>query len=137
MQFHPRQKDVEEVRQAVLDYIEGTYQVDPSRTKRSVHPDLAKLGFVQEGGTYKGYRMTFASLVEAAGTFNQDGCIAPDAPKAITVFEVLDQTASVKLEAWWGIDYLHLAKYDGKWMIINVLWQTYPTTEVEDNGASH
>ncbi len=137
MQFHPCQKDIEEVRQAVLDYIEATYQVDPSRIKRSVHPDLAKLGFVQEADSYNEYRMTFASLVETAATFNQDGRIAPDAPKAITVFEVLDQTASVKLEAWWGIDYLHLAKYDGKWMIINVLWQTYPTSEVEENGAHH
>jgi len=24
------------------------------------------------------------------------------------------------------MDYFHLAKYDGKWMIVNVLWQSLP-----------
>ncbi|MBC7790917.1 MAG: nuclear transport factor 2 family protein, partial [Anaerolineae bacterium] len=39
-------------------------------------------------------------------------------------FDVLDQTASAKLTAWWGTDYLLLGKYDGKWMISHVLWQS-------------
>ena len=26
----------------------------------------------------------------------------------------------------WGIDYFHLAKLDGTWTIMNVIWQTYP-----------
>ncbi len=38
----------------------------------------------------------------------------------------IDQTASVKLIAEWGIDYMHLAKYDGRWKIVNVLWQSHP-----------
>ena len=129
MQPHIHQREVEAVKQAVLDYVEGAYQADPSRIERSVHPDLAKIGFVREGNDYAGYRMTFASLIETAKTFNQDGHITEGAPKVITVYEVLDQTATVKLEAWWGIDYLHLAKQAGKWMIMNVLWQTHPATE--------
>ena len=48
-----------------------------------------------------------------------------DAPKEIIIFDVLDQIASVKLVAWWGIDYMHLAKYKGRWKIVNVLWQTH------------
>ena len=44
----------------------------------------------------------------------------------ITVYDVLDQTATAKLVAEWGIDYMHLAKFDGKWMIVNVLWQSPP-----------
>jgi len=28
--------------------------------------------------------------------------------------------------AWWGIDYLQLARYNGKWMIVNVMWQSPP-----------
>jgi hypothetical protein len=26
----------------------------------------------------------------------------------------------------WGIDYMHLAKYDGRWQIINIVWQAHP-----------
>ena len=42
------------------------------------------------------------------------------------IFDVQDQTASAKLTAWWGTDYLLLARYDGRWMIREVLWQTPP-----------
>lgn len=121
--------DHEGVRQAVLDYVEGVYNVDPARIERSVHPRLAKLGFYR-GPDDASYRapgvMTFERLKEVAATFNQDSHVAKNAPKEITVFEVLDQTATAKLVAVWGIDYFHLAKFDGKWMIVNVLWQSPP-----------
>ena len=54
-------------------------------------------------------------------------CLAPaTAPKKVEIFDILDQTASAKLTAWWGTDYLLLAKYDGRWMIPMVLWQSPP-----------
>lgn len=34
--------------------------------------------------------------------------------------------AAAKVTAWWGTDYLQLAKYDGQWMIVHVLWQSPP-----------
>lgn len=123
------QADREAVRQAVLDYVEGIYNVEPSRIERSVHPKLAKTGFYQgsKDETYRpGSNMTFEQLVEVAKNWNKAGKLRKDAPKEITVYDVLDQTATAKLVAEWGIDYMHLAKFDGKWMIINVLWQSPP-----------
>ncbi len=122
--------DREAVRQAVLDYVEGVYNAEPARIERSVHPKLAKLGFYR-GSNDATYRppspMTFERLKEVAATYNKDGKTVPkDAPKEITVFDVLDQTATAKLVAQWGIDYFHLAKFDGKWMIVNVIWQSPP-----------
>ncbi len=48
--------DEDAVRQAVLDYVEGVYNVDPSRIERSVHPRLAKIGFYRSAAdpTYRG-----------------------------------------------------------------------------------
>ncbi len=46
-----------------------------------------------------------------------------DAPKNIVILDQEEQVACAKLTAWWGIDYLLLAKHDGKWMIEQVLWQ--------------
>ena len=40
-------KDVEAIKQAVLDYVEGAYTVNPDRIEQSVHPKLAKLGFIR------------------------------------------------------------------------------------------
>jgi hypothetical protein len=70
---------------------------------------------------------TYAQLVDVAKTFNAKGNVnAETAPRQVTILDILDQTASVKLVASWGIDYMHLAKYDGRWMIVNVLWQSPP-----------
>ena len=121
--------DREAVRQAVLDYVEGIYNVEPARIERSVSPNLAKMGFYRPH-TDTAYRpgrpMTFQQLVEIAKNFNKDGQLRKDAPKDIVIYDVLDQTATVKLTADWGTDYMHLAKVDGKWMIVNVLWQSHP-----------
>ena len=125
----PVDADREAVRQAVLDYVEGIYNVEPARIERSVHPNLAKLGFYRppaEVAYRPGSKMAFQQLVEIAKTYNKAGKLRKDAPKEIAIFDVLDQTATVKLTAEWGIDYMHLAKIDGKWMIINVLWQSHP-----------
>lgn len=121
-------EDREGVRQAALDYIESIYEVNPAKVERSVHPDLAKRGFFQKQNetAYTQHVMTFAQLVELAKNYNKNGRVPKDAPKEVIIFEVSDQTASAKVVASWGIDYLHLAKYDGKWKIINVLWQSHP-----------
>lgn len=118
----------EAVHQAVLDYVEGVYNVDPSRIERSVHPELAKVGFYRanEKAAYAPGRMSYEKLIEVAKTWNKAGKLPANAPKEITIFDVQDQTASAKLVAQWGTDYFHLAKYDGKWKIINVLWQSPP-----------
>ena len=118
----------EAVKQAVLDYVEGIYTVDASRIERSVHPELAKRGFFVKKGeaAYSSDVMTFQQLVEVAKTFNKSGRVPKDAPKEVVIFDISDQTASAKLTAVWGIDYIHLAKYDGKWKFVNVLWQTPP-----------
>ena len=121
--------DADGVRAAVLDYVEGIYEVDPGRIERSVHRQMAKRGFYTEAsGDYGESPMTYEQLHALAGTWNRDGRVDPaTALKEVHLYEVLDQTASAKLVADWGIDYMHLAKYDGKWMIVNVLWQSHPT----------
>lgn len=131
----PNKADEDAVRQAVLDYVEGVYNVDPSRIERSVHPKLAKIGFYRSAtdSTYRaGNGMTYDGLMEVAKTWNKSGKLRKDAPKEITLFEVLDQTATAKLVAEWGIDYFHLAKFDGRWLIVNVIWQSPPKPATKD-----
>ena len=123
------EKDKEGVRQAVLDYVEGIYEVDHTCIERSVHPELVKRGFFIKRGesAYTGTPMTYDQLVNLAKTWNKDGNRAgKDSIKKVEIYDVLDQTASAKLTAVWGIDYMQLAKYDGKWKIVNILWQTHP-----------
>jgi hypothetical protein len=117
-------KDYKAVENTALAYIDAAYCEDPSKIENNVHPNLAKMGFCMEDNGYAEYPMTYPELVEVVKTFNEDGHVPEDAFKKVTIFEVLDQTVSVKLETVFGIEYIHLAKYEGKWLIIQVLWQT-------------
>ncbi len=116
------------VEQAAFDYIDALYLADPSRIERSVHPELTKRGFWREPGAPaygSQLTMTYAQLGSLAGSWNRDKTRDTSIRK-VDVYEVLDQTASAKVTAFWGIDYLQLAKYDGRWKIINILWQAHP-----------
>src|SRR5262245_29750211 len=115
------------VERAVLDYVEGFYEGDTLKLKRSVHPDVAKYGYYipRDSSRYVGEAMPFAEFLSYARRIKERNTPArADAPKKVEIFDVLDQTASAKLTAWWGTDYLLLAKYDGRWMIRQVMWQT-------------
>ncbi len=119
--------DRKAVEEAVLDYVEGIYQVQPERIERSVHQDLRKLGYWRQDSSaeYQLAPMTYQELYDLAAKWNANGHIDPEtAPKEVIIFDVLDKTAVAKLTAAWGVDYFQLGKYDGKWMIVNVLWQS-------------
>jgi hypothetical protein len=121
--------DRDGVRRAVLDYVEGFYEGDTTRLVRSVRPEVHKYGFYlpKDSRVYTGEGMPFTEFLSYARNVKARGqAPKPEWPKRIDVFDVADQTASAKLTAWWGIDYLLLAKYDGKWMITHVLWQSPP-----------
>jgi putative lumazine-binding protein len=125
-----RAQDTAGVRAAVLDYVEGFYQGDSTRLVRSVRPDVYKYGFWRgrHSTSYHGSQMTWEEFHRYANGVKERGGrgAPPNAPKGIDIFEVQDQTAAAKLTAWWGTDYLLLAKYDGRWMITHVLWQSPP-----------
>ncbi len=124
----PMASEKKAVERAMLDYVEGVYDVKPELIERSVHPNLEKIGWSlgRDGQTWREHPMTFEQLVNLAGEYNADGRVPDDAPRKIKVLDVLDKTASGKLVAHWGIDYFHLVKEDGKWKILQVMWQTHP-----------
>ena len=121
--------DREEVKRAVLDYVEGFYEGDSVKLARSIRPEVYKYGFWKgrDSTRYAGERMTWPEFFSYARGVKQNNRQAPPtAPKRIEVYDVQNQTASAKLTASWGTDYLLLGKYDGKWMISSVMWQSPP-----------
>jgi hypothetical protein len=122
-------EDREAVRRAVLDYVEGFYEGDSVKLARSVRPDIYKYGFwrPRDSTSYAGEQMKYPEFFDYARRVKQNNRQAPaTAPKIVDVYEVQNQTASAKVTAFWGTDYLLLGKYDGKWMISSVLWQSPP-----------
>lgn len=120
-------QDREAVRQAGLDYVEGVYNVQPERIERSVHPSLVKRGFYKKDAAapYVEMPMSYDQLVNLARTWNKDGK-RNTSIKNVEILDLLDQTAVVKITASWGIDHMLLGKYDGKWKISLIQWQSPP-----------
>ncbi|RRA98115.1 nuclear transport factor 2 family protein [Larkinella rosea] len=123
-------EEIAGVRQACFNYIDTFYQADTTLAYASVHPTLQKRGFSfdQKAGSYsKQLEMPFPALIRLAKIWNKDGKRATaTSPRKVEVLDMADKTATAKVTAVWGIDYLHLMKDNGRWMIVNVLWQSPP-----------
>lgn len=114
--------ETEKILAAAIDYGEGWYSGDAARMERALHPDLAKRIAARD----KVEHMTAAELI--AGTRSGGGSRTPKA-KQIVNARLLDHfgnAASVRLEMGGWIDYMHLAKFNGEWKIVNVLWEMKP-----------
>ena len=124
------QDDKKQVSDAVMDYVDAFYYGDSSKIVRSIAPDVVKYGYWRnkESANYQGMSMSYTQMHEyAANVKKRNNPAAADKHvKKVEVLDVQDQTASAKLTAWWGTDYILLAKKDGKWMITHVLWQSPP-----------
>ena len=115
------------IRQAALDYIEGYYDGDGPRMERALHPELAKrIVRTNEQGRSQLSQMSAMSLV--LGTRAGGGKDIPVAErhKDVTIFDIYQNAASAKIYASGWVDYLHLAKWNGRWVIVNVLWELHP-----------
>jgi hypothetical protein len=115
------------IRATAMDYMMGWYTGDPERMGRALHPDLAKR-IVQNGqdGTPRLNNMGKEQLVE--GTRRGFGKETPaDQRQAETaILDIFGNTASVRATMRNWIDYMHMARWNGRWVIVNVLWEMKP-----------
>lgn len=115
------------IKQTALDYIEGWYEGNAERMEKALHPDLAKrIVRAQPNGRSALGQMSAMSLVQ--GTRSGGGKETPKdkQQKDVTILDVFENAASVKVVASEWIDYLHIAKFNGRWVIVNVLWELKP-----------
>jgi hypothetical protein len=112
------------IRMAALDYEEGWYEGDASRMARCLHPDLAKRAIKLDPVSGKEYlnHLTKEDMVritlEGGGT---------DIPREkiyykVDLTEVFQEVAIVRAESYSSIDYLQLVKFEGQWLILNILY---------------
>jgi hypothetical protein len=120
--------DREAIQKTALDYIEGWYEGNAERMERSLHPDLAKriVRTDAKTGFSRLDQMSAMGLVQ--GTRRGFGKKTPPdkQQKDVTILDVYGNAASVKIVATDWIDYLHVARFNGRWVIVNVLWELKP-----------
>ena len=118
------------IRQTALDYSEGWYESDPRRMERALHPELVKR-IVHADSTGAGWISSMGASQLVAGTRAAYGREIPAAARKteVTILDVFQNTASAKIDAGPWIDDLHLARVNGRWVIVNVLWEMLPREE--------
>ncbi len=115
------------IKQTALDYIEGWYSGDAERMERALHPELAKrIVHTNQQGQSRLDQMSAMSLVQGTRRGFSKQTPKEKQQKDVTILDVFENSASVKIVASDWIDYLHLAKFNGRWMIVNVLWELKP-----------
>jgi len=115
------------ITQTALDYIEGWYAADAERMERALHPDLAKrIVRTNEKGQSMLGQMGALALVQGVRAGYGKNTPKEKQQKDVTILDVFGNAASVKIVASDWIDYLHIGKFNGRWVIINVLWEMKP-----------
>ncbi|WP_420129713.1 nuclear transport factor 2 family protein [Longimicrobium sp.] len=114
------------IRATALDYAEGWYTGDGARMGRSLHPRLAKRISMQRDGAWTLDEMSANELARAAG--GGGGTRTPQAQRQadVQILDVFGNVASVRVTMAGWIDYMHMARVDGRWQIVNVLWELKP-----------
>lgn len=135
--------DSEAIRATALDYIDGYYSGDAGRMQRAVHPEIAKRIVKVDPTTGKctlGH-LDAGRLIEI--TRSGAGRMPENLrQQEVTILDRYDDGAVVKIVAnvadeW--IDYLEMAKVDGAWKMINVLWALKPGVQAhaETSPGTH
>ena len=116
------------IRTAALDYAEGWYSGDGDRMARAVHPELVKRILVTDTATGRAFVQTMGASALVNGARHGYGKTTPAdrQQKDVRVLDVFGNAAVAKVIMADWIDYLQLVRADGRWQIVNVLWERKP-----------
>ena len=116
------------IRTAALDYAEGWYTGDGDRMARAVHPELVKRILVTDTATGRAFVQTMGASALVNGARHGYGKSTPAdrQQKDVRILDVFGNAAVAKVVMADWIDYLQLVRADGRWQIVNVLWERKP-----------
>jgi hypothetical protein len=114
------------IRTTALDYAHGWYTGDAARMQGALHPDLAKRLVRNNGGNFTLDQMSAAELTNATRSGGGGNTPANARQADVSILDIFGNTASVRLTMNGWIDYMHMARWQDRWVIINVLWELKP-----------
>lgn len=119
-------EDEASIIQTSRDYVEGWYEADPERMARALHPDLVKRTVGLDGDSRE-WRLLRPSTAEMMVGFTREGggSAVPEDQRIydLSIQDGFRHIACVRALSPLFIDYLHLAKFGERWLIVNVIWE--------------
>lgn len=116
-------EDQAAIKQTAMDYVDGFYSSSPERLDKALHPNLQKvtLHTLPSGRSMLDFNGAAANLKEYAAA-GLGGKPADQRMIKVTILDVFDDIATIKIDSADFLDYAHVARISGEWKIINVLW---------------
>lgn len=108
----------EEIIKTAKDYIEGWYNGDKQRMKNALHQNMIKRRL--KDGELK--ELTTEQMIFGAERGGGKHVPKEKYKISVEILHATDNIASVMTKSEY-IDYLHMAKTNDKWFIVNVLWE--------------
>jgi hypothetical protein len=118
------QDDRTAIREVILDYVDGWWAGDVTRMEGSLHPDLVKRIVFEHEATGRSMLNTLSKNDMVEHTRAGGGSAEPEqkGEVEVSIVAVSGGIASAIATSARYVDYLHLAKWNGRWVIVNVLW---------------
>lgn len=114
------------LRATALDYIDGWYSGDAERMERALHPHLAKrLVYVDPQGKSRLVDLSALELVQSTRA-GYGKTPAAERREDVTILDIFGNAAVVKIDATTWVDYLEQIRWNGRWVIVNVVWENRP-----------
>jgi hypothetical protein len=132
--FGQTDADREAIKRTALNYAEGWYEGNADKMESALSPDLAKriVRTNPQGQSGLG-QMTAMTLVQYTRAGEGKKTLKENQQKDVTIFDITGGAATVKCEMHDWVDYMHLGKVNGKWLIVNVLWEMKPKKDEKKN----
>jgi len=111
------------IKETAFNYIEGWYEGNAERMAKSLHPKLAKRAVFADD---KFNHQTAEILINSTEKGGGKNTPKEQQQKDVTILDVFEGSAVVKVVASDWIDYLQIAKLKDQWLIVNVLWEIKP-----------
>jgi hypothetical protein len=132
--FAQADTEKEAIKRTALNYAEGWYEGNAEKMESALSTDLAKrIARTNERGQTRVDHMTAMALVQGTRSGFGKQTPAAEQQKDVTILDMIGGAATVKLEMRDWVDYMHIAKVNGKWVIVNVLWEMKPKKEEKKN----
>jgi hypothetical protein len=119
-------KDSTEIKRIALGYLVALQDLKPNLMNEVMNDSLNKITIGWNRTLKKEYSRatTKEQMIEFATSWNKSNTKFPFNPNnKLTILDIYNRIATVKLVSDNWVEYLHLIKLDGKWSIANLIWQ--------------
>ena len=119
-------KDSIEIKRLSLGYLVALQDLRPDLMNEVMNDSLNKVTIGWDRKTKKEYARatTKAQMIEFATSWNKSNTKFPFNPtNHLTILDIYNRIATVRLISDNWVEYLHLIKQDGTWSIVNLIWQ--------------